>query len=106
MGKKSRRKPTTSPMAFTAVPLPPEHADSTEAKLVQQALRVGAVTKWEVGRRGPYISSRFLACTGDEDTLTSVQPDDRDYSGLLGAHLVKLHAITKDIETSPHSTNY
>ena len=38
--------------------------------------------------------------------LQGVQPDDRDYSGLLGAHLVKLHAITKDIETSPHSTNY
>ena len=107
MGKQSRRKTTTHTpsLAFEPVPLPPEHMDTKEAKLRQQALDVGAVSKWEVGRRGGLIASRFVACTGDEDTLTSTNADDRNYSALLGAHLVRLHAIVKDIDTPPRSIN-
>ena len=103
MGKQSRRKTATPTptLAFEPVPLPREHANTREAKLRQQALDVGAVSKWEVGRRGGLIASRFVACTGDEDLLTSVQAGDNDFSALLGAHLVRLHAIVKDIESPP-----
>ena len=62
MGKQSRRKtitPTPS-LDFQPVPLPPEHMDTKEAKLRQKALDVGAVSKWEVGRRGGRIASRFV----------------------------------------------
>ena len=43
--------------------------------------------------RGGRIASRFTACTGGVDTLTAVCPHDRDYAGLLGAHLHRLHEI-------------
>lgn len=106
MGKQTHRKTTahTPSMDFQPVLLPPEHMDTKEAKLRQKALDVGAVSKWDVGRRGGLIASRFVACTGDEDLLTSVQAGDDDFSGLLGAHLVRLHAIVENIETPPRST--
>jgi hypothetical protein len=55
-----------------------------------EAVQMGALVYWELGRKGTHISSHFLTSRGTEDTLTSPDPKDEDYCMLVNAHLHRL----------------
>lgn len=114
MSKKSRRpgraggrdRPRTRAFKAPAV-LPPgvhPHYDSTFVPIVipkhvlddektagmREALEVGVLVQWELGRKGTHIASRWVSGDGNEDTLTSSDPQDDDYLSLVIAHTQRL----------------
>ena len=60
---------------------------------LQGYLQVKVLSEWELGRKGPYISSRLVTWRGTMDTLTSTDPNDKDYGGLAEAHLGRLSEL-------------
>ena len=78
---------------FQAVHLPSKYKDCLAVKCFEEAVKDGVITKHEVGLKGGYIASRFEWETDKFDELMSVSKEDRDFEGLMGAHLKRLAEV-------------
>ena len=62
-------------------------------KTMLLGVQSGALTEWNLGRKGTHISSHFVTHAGYEDTLTSPNPNDNDYPALVQAHIGRLRQL-------------
>ena len=95
MGKKSKKKIPDQmkkdvKVQFEAAPLPEEFKDCFPVGAFKMAVDNGLLTKHEVGYKGPHIASRFEWGRDHYDELMSPHAEDRDFEGLLMAHLQRM----------------
>ena len=75
---------------FVPIVLTRDLLEHDGVRIFLQAVQMGALVYWELGRKGTHISSHFLTSKGTEDTLTSPDPKDENYRLLVDAHLARL----------------
>jgi len=75
---------------FVPIVLTRDLLEHDGVRIFLEAVQMGALVYWELGRKGTHISSHFLTSRGTEDTLTSPDPKDEDYCMLVNAHLSRL----------------
>ena len=58
-------------------------------------LKEGALTSWQLGRRGTCISSKFVTACGTEDTLRALvpNPSDDNFGALVDCHVCRLKQV-------------
>jgi hypothetical protein len=75
--------------SFVPIQMPPFIRELEVAKQFEKMVSDGLLTKWELGRRGTNISSRFVTFWGADDMLTSPLSEDNDFEPLCQVHLVR-----------------
>lgn len=75
---------------FVPIVLTRDLLEHDGVRIFLEAVQMGALVFWELGRKGTHISSHFLTSRGTEDTLTSPDPKDENYRLLVDAHLARL----------------
>ena len=90
-----RRNATAAPVSagleFVPIELTAEQRADEVCVAFLDMVDEGVLSKWELGRKGPYLCSRYEFADGDYDSLTSPEADDEDWVSLVLAHGVKLY---------------
>ena len=74
---------------FKPIDIPKELLESEFGLVFKEQLDEKNLVAWELGRKGTYISSRWLSADGKEDFLTSTDSNDEDYHSLMQAHIFR-----------------